>query len=160
MNENTHILVVDDNKENLRVVSSFLQAKGYKMALALDGENALKLLETTKIDLILLDIMMPGMDGFKVCEVLKSKEATKDIPVIFLTAKNQTNDIVKGFKLGGVDYILKPFVKEELYARVHNHVRLKLAIDQLKKYAEGSTKDRDFYMKVLLDLSKTIYQKD
>lgn len=156
MNKNTHILVVDDNKENLKVVSNYLKDKGYKIALALDGKNALNILETNKIDLILLDIMMPEMDGFEVCEIIKSNDKTEEIPIIFLTARTETDDIVKGFQLGGVDYITKPFRKEELYARVNNHVQLKQVRDFLKERTEESLKSRDLFMKTLYDLGKII----
>ena len=112
--EDVFLLVVDDNQDNLKVVSNFLKEKNYKIALATDGAGALKILETNRIDLILLDIMMPGMDGFEVCKRLKENPETKDIPVIFLTAKSETDDIVRGFQLGGVDYITKPFKHKEI----------------------------------------------
>jgi DNA-binding response OmpR family regulator len=158
MNENVNILVIDDNQENLKVVSTYLKEKKYKIALALDGKSALKILETNKIDLILLDIMMPGMDGFEVCTVLKENKATKDIPVIFLTAKNETEDIVKGFELGGVDYIPKPFRKEELYARVNSHVQLKLMRDFLIENLEHMKSSRAEMMRTLLDYVRLIEQ--
>lgn len=156
MNENVNILVVDDDRENLKVVSNFLKEKGYKIALALNGKKALKVLEDNKIDLILLDIMMPGMDGFEVCKVLKEKSETKEIPVIFLTAKNETDEIVEGFRLGGVDYITKPFKREELFARVNNHIQLKLVRDMLKERMEESIKSRNLFMKTMYDLGKII----
>lgn len=154
MNENVNILVVDDNQENLKVVSTYLKEKKYKIALALDGTSAIKILETNKIDLILLDVMMPGMDGYEVCAKLKANHATKDIPIIFLTAKNETEDIVKGFELGGVDYIPKPFRKEELYARVNNHVQLKLMRDFLAENLEHMKSSRAELMRTLLDYAR------
>lgn len=156
MIDDIHILVVDDNQENLRVVSNYLKDKGYKLALALDGKSAFKILEENKIDLILLDIMMPGMDGFEVCKKLKDNEKTIEIPIIFLTARTDTDDIVKGFKIGGVDYITKPFKKEELWARVTNHIQLKLFRDWYKKQAEESRKAKYSFMSNLLDLGKMI----
>lgn len=156
MNALINILVVDDNQENLRVVSSFLKDKGYNIALALEGKSALKVLEETGIDLILLDIMMPGMDGFEVCRQLKKNEKSKDIPVIFLTAKTDTDDLCKAFNLGGVDYITKPFKKEELFARVNNQIQLKLTRDLLKKYAEEYKNSRNASFSMLLELSKII----
>lgn len=156
MNENIYILVVDDNQENLKVVGNFLKEKGYKIALATDGSSALKILENNKIDLILLDIMMPEMDGFEVCRNLKSNPDTQDIPVIFLTARTATEDIVKGFKTGGADYITKPFNKEELFARVHNHVQLKIARDFLIRRETEAIKSRDQYMRTLYGLSKIL----
>lgn len=124
MNHSSHILIVDDTRDNLKVVGNILKEEGYNIALALDGAGALKILESTHIDLILLDVMMPDMDGYEVCEILKGKEETKEIPVIFLTAKNDTLDLIKGFKVGGVDYISKPFNKKELLVRVKNHLEL------------------------------------
>jgi len=156
MNEPITILVVDDNQENLKVVSNFLKDKGYQIALALNGESALKVLENYKTDLILLDIMMPGMDGFEVCQQIKEKEKLKDIPIIFLTAKVDTDDIVKGFQLGGVDYITKPFRKEELYARVNNHIQLKRIRDLLKKHVDECNSSRDSMLSLLLEFGEII----
>ncbi len=156
MNENINILVVDDNQENLKVVSNFLKEKKYKIALATDGESAFKVLADNKIDLILLDVMMPGMDGFSVCRILKSKNETKEIPIIFLTALNDTDDIVKGFQIGGVDYITKPFRKEELYARVNNHIQLKLVRDTLVACELNTRKTRDYFIKTLYELGQII----
>ena len=140
MNEKNLILVVDDNQENLKVVSNFLKEMNYKIALALDGDSALQIVRENKIDLILLDIMMPGMDGFEVCKILKEKPETKDIPIIFLTARSESLDIVKGFQLGGVDYITKPFNREELIIRVRNHIELSLS--RIKIIEMNKTRDR------------------
>ncbi len=141
------ILVVDDNKENLKVVSNFLKTEGYQIALSLNADDALSILKENKIDLILLDVMMPGTDGFTLCRILKDKPRLEDIPVIFLTAKTETSDLVEGFSAGGVDYITKPFQKEELIARVNNHIMLAHAKSQVIKQAEeirkiNRTKDR------------------
>ncbi len=141
------ILVVDDNKENLKVVSNFLKNEGYQIALSLDADDALNILMENKIDLILLDVMMPGTDGFTLCRRLKENSRLKDIPVIFLTAKTETKDLVEGFSAGGVDYITKPFQKEELIARVNNHIALAHAKSQIVKQSEeikkiNRTKDR------------------
>jgi len=152
LNSSIQILVVDDYKENLKVVSNHLKEHGYKIALALDGETALKIVAETRIDLILLDIMMPGIDGFEVCQRLKSNPKTEEIPIIFLTAKNDTDDIVKGFQVGGVDYITKPFRKEELYARVQNHIKLKLFRDWYKIQAEESRNKKYDFLRSLHDL--------
>jgi len=156
MNENIYILVVDDNLENLKVVSNLLRERKYKIALAQDGLSALKVLEENKIDLILLDVMMPDMDGFEVCKVLQENPDKKDIPVIFLTAKNDTDDIVKGFQLGGVDYITKPFNREELIARVNNHIQLKLVRDYLKAAEKETKKTRDYFIRILYELGKVL----
>ena len=129
------ILIVDDNVENIKVVGIVLQNSGYELIIAQDGYEALKFIKEVKPDLILLDIMMPGINGYEVCEILKSDTYTKDIPLIFLTAKIETEDIVKGFEAGGVDYITKPFIKEELLVRVKTHLELKKAIEDLKSVA-------------------------
>jgi|WetSurMetagenome_2_1015567.scaffolds.fasta_scaffold00014_53 two-component system, sensor histidine kinase and response regulator len=154
--DDSFVLIVDDNTENLRVVSNFLKEKNYKIALATDGPSAIKITEETEIDLILLDIMMPGMDGFETCEILKKNPSSKDIPIIFLTGRDNTEDIVKGFQVGGVDYITKPFRKEELFMRVKTHIQLKLLRDCLVKSELDTRKSRDDYMKILYGLAKII----
>lgn len=151
MNEKNKILVVDDQQENLKVVSGYLREVGYRIALSTNGEGAISILEEHKIDLVLLDIMMPGMDGFEVCRRIKAKPGTHDIPVIFLTAKVETEDIVKGFRLGGADYVTKPFNKEELLARVENHIRLKQMREFLEMRVEEITKSRNLFIKTLYD---------
>jgi len=156
MNENIYVLIVDDNQENLRVVGNFLKERDYKIALAKDAESALEVLYVNKIDLILLDIMLPGMSGFELCDKLKSDPVTKDIPIIFLTALNDTEDIVKGFHVGGVDYITKPFRKEELFARVECHLQLKLIRDYLVENEQHARKSRDSYMQTLYELGRIL----
>ncbi len=120
------ILVADDNNENRQVLGSLLIRSGYEVGAASDGHKALEFIKNKLPDLILLDIVMPGIDGFEVCEKLKSGMMTKHIPVIFLTAKTSTEDIVRGFKVGGVDYVTKPFNGEELLARVNTHIEMKI----------------------------------
>ncbi len=153
MDEQINILVVDDNQPNLKVVSSSLKIEGYNIALALDGTSALKVLDDNKIDLILLDIMMPGIDGFEVCRRIKQNEKLKDIPVIFLTAKNQTEDVVEGFKAGGVDYITKPFNRAELLIRVNNH--LELSRSRKKILEMNRTRDK-LYSIIAHDISSPL----
>jgi len=130
------ILIVDDDNINLQVIGSFLYNKNYKIILAKNGNDALKSVENNHPDLILLDIMMPGMNGYEVCKKLKDNNQTKDIPIMFLTAKTETKDIIKGFNTGGVDYITKPFIKEELLARIKTHISLKVSQDLLKEQAK------------------------
>lgn len=125
------ILIVDDNHQNLKVVSNFLKEAGYRLALALNGKDALNIIRKIKVHLVLLDIMMPEMDGIETCKIIKNDPEISDIPVIFLTAKTQTEDIVEGFEAGGVDYITKPFQREELLVRVKNHVSLSLAKEKI-----------------------------
>ncbi len=154
-----HILVVDDNPENLRVVSTYLREKGYRIALAMNGEEAFDVLAGNAVDLVLLDVMMPGMDGFEVCHKLKKDKELADIPVIFLTARDETDDVVQGFRIGGVDYITKPFRKEELYARVNNHLQLKMARDMLRKHADTFKSSRNELMRQLMELAR-IFDKE
>lgn len=126
------ILLVDDNSKNLQILGHLL-ANQYKTAFARDGQKALEFVKKLHPDLILLDVMMPGMSGFEVCAQLKSSPKTQNIPIIFLTAKTETEDMVKGFELGAVDYVTQPFRKEELLAREQTHIRLKRAEDLLKQ---------------------------
>src|SRR5437867_12010140 len=101
---NERILVVDDTPANIQTVAAILKGKGYQLSVATNGKQALDVLEKIRPDLILLDVMMPELDGFETCQRIKSAEAWRDIPVIFLTAKTDTADIVKGFEMGAVDY--------------------------------------------------------
>lgn len=126
------ILLVDDNVSNLQILGALLSKNGYEIAVAIDGEKALEFLKTDCPDLILLDIMMPGIDGYELCERIKSMEKLNEIPVLFLTALTDPDDIVKGFSAGAVDYISKPFNNAELLARVKTHIGLKKAKDELK----------------------------
>ena len=117
---NPLILIVDDIPKNLQVLSNILNTEGYQIAFASNGKESLVVLETTTPDLILLDIMMPELDGFQVCKALKADERLKDIPIIFITGKAEADDIVTGLNLGAVDYITKPFNATELLSRVKN----------------------------------------
>jgi PleD family two-component response regulator len=118
------ILAVDDHPVNRRLLEGIL-ARDYEIITAANGADALKICTNDCIDLVLLDIIMPEMDGYEVCERIKANLNTKHIPVIFLTAKTETKDIVQGFDAGGVDYVTKPFKKVELLARVKTHIELK-----------------------------------
>ncbi len=145
------ILIVDDTKENLQVLGNILRDNKYKIALASNGAEALTLVSKRLPDLILLDVMMPDMDGFEVCRRLKADDRTKDLPVIFLTAKIETEDIVKGFRLGGIDYITKPFKQEELLVRVRNHVELKKSRDIILKqneWLEALNKEKNNFLSI------------
>ncbi len=130
--QNAIILVVDDNPQNIQVLGRILRENGYDFVFARNGEQALKYLKTEKPDLILLDIMMPGMDGFEVCKIIIKQYSPFKIPVIFVTAKTESADITKGFETGAVDYITKPFKTPELLARVKLHLELKRARDEIK----------------------------
>jgi DNA-binding response OmpR family regulator len=120
------IMVVDDNPSNIQVLGSILDKNGYEPSVFLNGMDALDSLNDEFPDLILLDIMMPEMDGFEMCEKLKNDMATRDIPIIFITAKTEPEDIVKGFECGAADYVAKPFNTMELLARVKTHVEMKM----------------------------------
>ncbi len=141
--ENPLILIVDDIPKNLQVLSSILNLEGYQIAFAANGKESLAVLETTTPDLILLDIMMPELDGFEVCKIIKADERLKDIPIIFITGKAEQEDIVKGLMLGAVDYITKPFNGAELISRVKTHVELKKSRDKILKYTEELEQNRE-----------------
>ncbi|MCP4688407.1 MAG: response regulator [Desulfobacterales bacterium] len=119
------IQIVDDNPENLNILASMLKKKGYEARVAINGELALKSIRSHSPDLILLDILMPGMSGFEVCKLLKAEEPTRDIPIIFVSALSDTTDKIAAFSMGGVDYITKPFQEEEVLARVETHLTLR-----------------------------------
>jgi two-component system, sensor histidine kinase and response regulator len=130
------VLIADDVPANVDVLYKTLTAQGYEISIALNGENALAFAPIFLPDLILLDIMMPGIDGFETCQRLKSNEATQNIPVIFLTAKTGEEDIVKGFELGAIDYITKPFKQEEVLVRVRNQLMLRRYTRELERSNE------------------------
>lgn len=133
------ILLVDDNPQNLKILYETLDGKGYRLLLANNGEKALSIAESAKPDLILLDIMMPGMDGYAVCETLKLTEGLRDIPVVFLSALDDVESKVKGFEKGGVDYIAKPFQPREVMSRVATQIKLRrLEQELLEKNRELS----------------------
>jgi sigma-B regulation protein RsbU (phosphoserine phosphatase) len=127
------VLIVDDNPKNLQVLGNYLQNEGYKVEFALDGKSALDWIGRTEFDLILLDIMMPGMDGFEVCRIIKSGQVNQKTPVIFLTAKIDPESIVNAFDLGAVDYVIKPFNQKELIARVKTQIEIKKGRDEIAK---------------------------
>ncbi len=118
------ILIVDDMPKNIQILGNLLRQSNYNVEFAMNGPDALDWIRTHKFDLVLLDIMMPGMDGIEVCKIIKGNHATQDIPVIFITAKNDTKDITQGFEAGAIDYITKPFNTVELLARVSTHLKI------------------------------------
>jgi len=133
MNEpQPYLLIVDDEPKNLQVLGTILKKRSHIIAVATNGQQALDMIIKRKPDLILLDVMMPGLSGYETCQKLKEKKETKDIPVIFLTAKYQPEDIVKGFEVGAVDYVTKPFNTAELLARIKTHIELKRAREEIK----------------------------
>lgn len=138
MTDNEYILLVDDIVDNLDMLGDMLKHRGYETKIAFDGQEALEQIADNPPDLVLLDIQMPGMNGYQVCEAIKSNEQTKDIPVIFLSALSETDDVVKGFDVGGADYISKPFKFREVMARVENQ----LTASRQRKEIEA-LRDRD-----------------
>ncbi|HAX80076.1 MAG TPA: hybrid sensor histidine kinase/response regulator [Cyanobacteria bacterium UBA11372] len=141
------ILIVDDNPANLELLSDLLDDAGFEIWVARDGESAIRKAEYAPPDIILLDVMMPGIDGFETCRRLKSNSSTNEIPVIFMTALSDTVDKVKGLNLGAVDYITKPFQNEEVLARVKMHLKLQkltktLAAQNLLLQQEIKQRDR------------------
>jgi two-component system, NtrC family, sensor kinase len=133
------ILVVDDNSNNIKVLVDLLREAGHRVLVANSGESALEKVQVVSPDLILLDIMMPGIDGFETCTRLKSNEKTQDIPVIFSSALSDTVDKVKGLQLGAVDYITKPFQQDEVLARVNVHLKLYHLSRELERRVEERT---------------------
>jgi len=118
------LLIVDDNPTNLGVLTDYLEEQGFEILSADDGYAGLEIAQFVQPNMILLDVMMPGMDGFETCRRLKADNKTQDIPVIFMTALDSTKDKVNGFKVGGVDYVTKPVQQEEVLARISTHLRI------------------------------------
>lgn len=143
------VLIVDDVQLNLDLIKEILSDQGYMIATAKNGKSAIAKAKAHKFDLILLDVVLPDIDGFEVCSHLKSYPQTKDIPIIFLTAKREKDFIVKGFQLGAVDYIPKPFSKEELLARVNLHLTLRKTQEELiraKDLAEAAGQAKSTFL--------------
>ncbi|MEW5801394.1 MAG: response regulator [bacterium] len=136
---NSRILIVDDVPQNIQVLANILKEAGYQMGFAKDAKTALAHVESTQFDLILLDIMMPEVDGYEVCNRLKKDQRKKDIPVIFITAKGETADKTRGFELGAVDYITKPFDVQEVLARVKTHLTIRNYATKLEQMVEERT---------------------
>ena len=134
---NHTILIVDDNPVNLSIVVYYLIGHHFHIMVARDGETGLRLARQDRPDLILLDVLLPGIDGFEVCRRLKADEQTHNIPVIFMTIVDRTEDKVRGFVAGGVDYITKPFQHEEVLARVTTHLRIRDLTQKLKEAKES-----------------------
>ncbi|GAK57500.1 response regulator receiver sensor signal transduction histidine kinase [Candidatus Vecturithrix granuli] len=131
--EKSHILLVDDTPENLQVLIEAFKEHQIEIAVAQSGEETLEITSLFQPDIILLDVMMPGMDGFETCQQLKARKDTRDIPVIFMTALADMAHRMKGFKVGGVDYVTKPFHAEEVLARVNAHLLIRKQYQQLQE---------------------------
>ncbi len=148
------ILIVDDVPKNIELAANILRTKDYNITFAKSGFLALEKVKLINFDLILLDVMMPLMDGFEVCKQLKSDPETKNIPVIFLTAKAETENVVKGFELGAVDYVTKPFKTEELLARVMTHVGIKSKIEEKERIEQELLKNKTQLQNLIIELQE------
>ena len=149
MQANAEVLVVDDTPANLKVVTEILSSAGYRVAIATTGERALKQLQQRVPDLILLDVQMPGIDGFETCKQIKHNPVLCHIPIIFLTARSDMDSTLKGFALGAVDYISKPFREPELLARVKTHLQLQIMTQTLEQQVTERTEALTQAMKEL-----------
>ena len=138
MSDKSKILAVDDTPASLRLLTNLLKAEGYDVRSAINGEMALHAAASSPPDLLLLDIRMPGMDGFEVCRRLKDAPETRDVPVIFVSAALETFEKLHGFEMGAVDYITKPYQRDELLARVRTHLEL----NQLRHHLEDLVAER------------------
>lgn len=154
------IMIVDDNPTNTKVLFDFLQASGFRVLVAKNGESALEKLQAVSPDLILLDVMMPGIDGFETCDRLKASPATQEIPVIFMTALSDAVDKVKGLSLGAVDYITKPFQQEEVLARVNLHLKLHHLNKQLEQRVAERTAELTFALEKLQQSQLQLVQSE
>jgi len=161
LSENSNILVVDDTVENLALLSSMLKDCGYKVRPVPNGRLALMAAKGEKPDLILLDITMPEMNGYEVCQRLKQDPELKEIPVLFISALTQTSEKVKGFEVGCVDYITKPFQFKEVKARVETHLKLHRLQTDLQAQVEKQVKDiSELQMGMIFGLAKLAEARD
>ena len=157
MNEEKTILIVDDTKENVDILLGLLE--GYDLLAATDGETAIELAQEESIDLILLDIVMPGMDGFQTCRMLKQDERTKDIPIIFITVKTDEDSIEKAYDIGGVDYVTKPFKPRELLARVNMQIKMHSLIHHLEYISSHDQMTDLLNRRKFFELSQTLFSE-
>ena len=153
--EKSAILIVDDNLHNLNILASALKAYGFVPSVAQSGEETLELLNHSTPDLILLDVMMPGMDGFETCRHLKENPATRAIPVIFVTALADIESKLKAFEAGGVDYVSKPLEFQEVLARVATHLTLRDLQQQLEQ-KNNALQEKNLQLQEALDKVKTL----
>jgi putative two-component system response regulator len=160
MSEKQRILLVDDTPVNIRILNELLH-DAYQISVATNGPDALRLASQYSPDLILLDIMMPGMDGYEVCRQLKADEATRNIPVIFVTAMDEVEDEARGLKIGAVDYLIKPLQPAIVLARVHTHMKLHLYHEKLEELVDQRTQQvQEGYRDTILRLTLASEFKD
>ena len=164
MQSRSTLLIVDDTETNVDILVELLSDL-YEIVVALDGERALKILDEQAVDLILLDIMMPEMDGYEVCKRVKQNEKTHDIPIIFITAKTDEASIEKAYDVGGMDYITKPFKPKELFARIKTQLHIRALIEELerskcelKRLSETDPMTNLYNRRYFNDASKTIME--
>lgn len=139
--EGSNVLIVDDAPENLLMLKFILKEDNYNLSTASNGDETFRIIEENKPELILLDIMLPDIDGYEICSRIKADEYLRDITIIFVTALTSESDKVRGFQLGAVDYITKPFFHEEIQMRVRTHLRLKKYADHMNELVENKTKE-------------------
>jgi two-component system sensor histidine kinase/response regulator len=154
------ILLVDDNPQNLQVLGKLLQEEKYKIEFALDGKSTLEWLKNKQFDLILLDLNMPGMNGFEVCKRIRSDTGMYEVPIIFLSAESERESILKGFEVGAQDYVTKPFDSRELLARVKTQLDLKSKTEKLEKINAWLGKKIDNWLKVSVDRPRSVETSD
>ena len=147
------ILLVDDNPRNLQVLGKLLQEEKYEIEFAINGVATLEWLKNKQFDLILLDLNMPGMNGFEVCKRIRSDSGMYDVPIIFLSAESERESILKGFEVGAQDYVIKPFDSRELLARVKTQLDLKSKTEKLGKINEWLGKKIDNWLKASVGIS-------
>ena len=156
----SNILIVDDERFNLTLLSETLSQQGYHVEMANDGEQALTAISNSKPDLILLDILMPGMDGYEVCKRIKSDPETKHIPVLFISVMDEADNKVKAFECGAADYISKPFQVEEVIARVNTQLKLEQLRQWLLIYEkEGSDAQMAAFVEMADEQLKNLYEQ-
>lgn len=158
MFENRTILVVDDTKENLDIIIEILSE--YDVIPSTNGADAIDILESEDVSLILLDIMMPDLDGFEVCKIIKSNPKIKNIPIIFLTAKSDEESIECAYDIGGVDYVTKPFKPKELLVRIKTQLRLKSIIDELENLASLDYLTQIYNRRKFFNLGNEVFKKN
>jgi PleD family two-component response regulator len=156
MKKKPSILVVDDQNMILKLVGHILEANNYDIFCALDASEAIKILKKTPIDLIILDIVMPGIDGYQLSKKIKETPEWKEIPIVFLSSLSDAHDIVKGFEEGGVDYISKPFDKEEFLARINKRMEIKKIQDQYQFQLEELRKSNRYLMGTMHEMAKVM----
>lgn len=155
------ILIVDDEKINIAIILEAFSVLGdsVNIVVALSGEKALKIIEKRNIDLVLLDIVMPGLSGYEVCKILKSQPHSKDIPILFITAKTDTDSLVEAYNMGGVDYVTKPFRSVELLARVKTHLKLSKTLRELEHLASFDMMTGIYNRRKFFELSENLFEQ-